>query len=186
MSERLPTFHLEEANEAQKIVLHDIVSGPRGSLNGPFLTWIHSPELASKAESLGVFCRYHTGLPVRLSELAILVTAERWKAQAEWHIHYPIALASGLSVEIADAIRNGLEPKFDNFDEELIYKFSRQLYDSQRISNEIYDRVVVRWGYQTIINLVGLLGYYAMVAMTLNVFGVRAEGQSDLPFSEPQ
>ncbi|MCG3102321.1 hypothetical protein MAQ58_23285, partial [Enterobacter sp. DRP3] len=49
-----------------------------GNLNGPFLGWIASPELAQHAQKLGAFCRYRTGLPLRLSELAILVTAARW------------------------------------------------------------------------------------------------------------
>jgi 4-carboxymuconolactone decarboxylase len=34
------------------------------------------------------------------------------------------------------------------------------------------------------VNLVALLGYYALVAMTLNTFGMRADGQTDLPFPE--
>ena len=48
------------------------------------------------AQRLGAFCRYKTGLSLRLSELAILVTAARWQAQAEWYIHYPIALKAGV------------------------------------------------------------------------------------------
>jgi 4-carboxymuconolactone decarboxylase len=43
---------------------------------------------------------------------------------------------------------------------------------------------VERFGHEVTINLVGLLGYYALVAMTLNVFGMRAEGQETLPFGE--
>ncbi|MCQ4437856.1 hypothetical protein NO135_22915, partial [Clostridioides difficile] len=79
------------ATDEQKAVLADILSGPRGNLNGPFLGWIASPELAQHAQKLGAFCRYRTGLPLRLSERAILVTAARWRSQAEWHIHHPIA-----------------------------------------------------------------------------------------------
>ena len=33
-------------------------------------------------------------------------------------------------------------------------------------------------------NLVGLLGYYTLVAMTLNVFDVKADGQAELPFPD--
>jgi len=46
MTERLPHFELSEATAEQKAVLDEILSGPRGNLNGPFLGWIHSPELA--------------------------------------------------------------------------------------------------------------------------------------------
>src|SRR6201999_4221919 len=117
MNQRLPHFDQSDATPEQKAVLDEILSGPRGNLNGPFLGWIHSPELAQQAQRLGAFCRYRTGLPLRLSELAILVTAARWQAQAEWYIHYPIAMQAGVPADVAEAIRIGLEPKFADADD---------------------------------------------------------------------
>src|ERR1700754_1851996 len=114
MSKRLPQFQAATATDEQKAVLQDILSGPRGNLNGPFLGWIFSPELAQHAQRLGAFCRYQTGLPLRLSELAILVTAARWQAQAEWYIHYPIAMQAGVREADAEAIRLGEKPSFAN------------------------------------------------------------------------
>lgn len=181
---RLPAFDAASATSAQKAVLDEILSGPRGNLNGPFLGWIHSPELAQHAQRLGAFCRYNTGLSLRLSELAILVTAVRWQAQAEWYIHYPIALKAGVPEGLAEQIRTGVEPRFDEPDDALIYAFVTELYDTKRVSDATYARAVERFGHETTINLVGLLGYYALVAMTLNVFGMRAEGQTSLPFPE--
>ena len=181
---RLPAFEAAEASPEQKAVLDEILSGPRGNLNGPFLGWIHSPELAQHAQRLGAFCRYKTGLSLRLSELAILVTAARWQAQAEWYIHYPIALKAGVPEALAEQIRAGATPRFDEPDDALIYAFTTELYDAKRVSDATYARAVERFGHETTINLVGLLGYYALVAMTLNAFGMRAEGQTTLPFSE--
>ncbi|WP_321953468.1 carboxymuconolactone decarboxylase family protein [Paraburkholderia bannensis] len=182
---RLPAFEAASATPEQQAVLAEILSGPRGNLNGPFLGWIHSPELAQHAQRLGAFCRYSTGLPLRLSELAILVTAVRWQAQAEWYIHYPIAIEAGLPEALAEQIRTGAEPVFEEADDALIYAFASELYDTKRVSDATYARAVERFGHQTTINLVGLLGYYALVAMTLNVFGMRAQGQTTLPFPEP-
>jgi 4-carboxymuconolactone decarboxylase len=184
MSERLPPFDLSHATPAQRTVLDEILSGPRGNLNGPFLGWIHSPELAQHAQRLGAFCRYRTGLPLRLSELAILVTAARWRAQAEWHIHYPIALEAGVPPALAEALRQGEPLAFDDADDALIYAFASELYDMKRVSDATYAKAVARFGHEVVINLVGLLGYYALVAMTLNVFEMRAEGQTTLPFAE--
>jgi 4-carboxymuconolactone decarboxylase len=181
---RLPAFDAAQASAEQKAVLEEILSGPRGNLNGPFLGWIYSPELAQHAQRLGAFCRYRTGLPLRLSELAILVTAARWQAQAEWYIHYPIALQAGLPEALAEQIRTGAEPYFDDADDALIYAFATELYDAKRVSDTTYARAIERFGRETIVNLVGLLGYYALVAMTLNVFDMRAEGQTTLPFAE--
>jgi len=184
MNTRLPQFQMSAASEAQKTVLENILNGPRGNLNGPFLAWIHSPELADHAQRLGAFCRYETGLPLRLSELAILVTAARWQSQAEWHIHHPIALDAGLPASVAEAIRVGVQPEFDEPDDALIHAFATELYEHKRVSDATYDASCARFGMVVVINLVGLLGYYALVAMTLNTFGMRAEGQTTLPFAE--
>ncbi|WP_345816244.1 carboxymuconolactone decarboxylase family protein [Paraburkholderia sp. PREW-6R] len=184
MTDRLPHFDPATATPEQLSVLDEILAGPRGNLDGPFLGWIHSPELAQHAQRLGAFCRYETGLPLRLSELAILVTAARWRAQAEWHIHYPIALRAGLTQADAEAIRAGRRPDFADTDNALVYDFASELYETQRVSDATYAKAVERFGHQVVINLVGLLGYYALVAMTLNVFGMRAAGQESLPFPE--
>jgi 4-carboxymuconolactone decarboxylase len=184
MTNRLPPFDASRATPDQKAVLDEILSGPRGNLNGPFLGWIHSPELAQHAQRLGAFCRYKTGLPLRLSELAILVTASRWRAQAEWFIHYPIALDAGVRAEDAEAIRLGQTPSFADADDALIYAFATELYEAKRVTDATYAKTVERFGHEVAINLVGLLGYYALVAMTLNVFGMRAQGQDSLPFAE--
>jgi len=181
---RLPALDFALASPEQKAVLDEILSGPRGNLDGPFLGWIHSPELAQHAQRLGAFCRYRTGLSVRLSELAILVTSVRWRAQAEWYIHYPIALRAGVPEALAEQIRTGATPHFDEPDDALIYAFTTELYETKRVSDATYARAVERFGHETTINLVGLLGYYALVAMTLNVFDMRAEGQTNLPFCE--
>ena len=134
MSRRLPDFQLSEADERQKQVLESILNGPRGNLNGPFIGWIHSPELAQHAQELGAFCRYKTGLSLRLSELAIMVTAARWKSQAEWYIHHPIAVDAGIPDELLEAIRCGLDPDFTQDDDQLIYTFVTELYENKRVS----------------------------------------------------
>ncbi|WP_246793247.1 carboxymuconolactone decarboxylase family protein [Burkholderia perseverans] len=187
MTSRLPSFDRSTATDAQRAVLDEILSGPRGNLDGPFLGWIHSPALAQHAQRLGAFCRYETGLPLRLSELAILTTAARWRSQAEWHIHHPIALQAGVPAAVAEAIRRGDAPAFDggaDSDDALVHRFATELYETQRVSDPTFEAARARFGHPVVINLVGLLGYYALVAMTLNVFGMRANGQQTLPFAE--
>lgn len=184
MHSRLPLFDPDSATSEQQSVLREILNGPRGNLNGPFIGWIHSPELAQHAQRLGAFCRYQTGLPLRLSELAILITAAQWKSQAEWHIHYPIALEAGLPAATAQAIRVGAPPAFEHPDDELIFRFATELYAAKRVSDATYAQAVARFGHTVVVNLVGLLGYYALVSMTLNTFGMRAQGQTTLPFEE--
>ena len=86
--------------------------------------------------------------------------------------------------DLAEAIRQGHRPSFADADDALIHDFASELYDTKRVSDVTYRKAVGRFGHQVVINLVGLLGYYALVAMTLNVFDMRAVGQESLPFAE--
>ncbi len=178
---------LDEASmsDAQHEVLSEILRGPRGNLDGPFLAWIHSPQLANHAQRLGAFCRYATGLELRLSELAILVTAVWWKSQAEWQIHAPIAEKAGLSSQTIEALHLEQTPDFIKADEQLIYRFTRALYETRRVDDVLYAEAVAMFGESVVVELVGVLGYYALVAMTLNTFAVRRDSETALPFAEP-
>ena len=183
---RLPALSPQQMTIEQKSMLDEIAAGPRKNLNGPFVAWIHSPPLGQLAQRLGAYCRYQTGLSLRLSELAILTTAARWQSQAEWHIHLPIALEAGLPAALAEQIRRGDAPDFTDPDDRLVWRFANELYETKRVSEATYDAACARFGLTVVVNLVGLLGYYALVAMTLNVFDMRAEGQTSLPFPEPR
>ncbi|WP_069384793.1 carboxymuconolactone decarboxylase family protein [Halomonas caseinilytica] len=177
---------LNEAHMApeQRRVLDTILSGPRGNLDGPFLAWIHSPELADHAQRLGAFCRYGTRLELRLTELAILFTAAWWQSQAEWQIHEPIAREAGVAEAVIEALREGREPTFERDDEALVVRLGESLYTSRRVDEALYAEAVAAFGEPAMVELVGVFGYYALVAMTLNVFEVR-RGDGPLPFAEP-
>jgi hypothetical protein len=47
MTDRLPPFDPASASDEQKAVLAEILGGPRGNLNGPFVGWIASPSWRS-------------------------------------------------------------------------------------------------------------------------------------------
>ena len=182
---RLSPLSEEQMNESQKAVLRDILSGPRGNLDGPFLAWIQSPELASHAQKLGAFCRYGTRLELRLTELAILVTASWWQSQAEWQIHEPTARSTGLSDSVIESLKQQVLPEFQRDDERIVYRLGRALYEYRRVDDVLYADAVSTLGEPAVVELIGVYGYYAFVAMTLNVFAVRRDGDAPLPFPEP-
>lgn len=149
-----------------------IASGPRGGVRGPLAQWLHRPDLADRAQMLGRYCRYDTLLAPRLSELAILVTARFWSAEFEWRIHKPIALAAGLDPATVDAIQNGAEPAFALEDEAAVYRFSSDLLSDRMVSDKVYSRTVAVLGEPAVVDLVGLLGYYGLISMSINVFEI--------------
>lgn len=156
----------------QKQVFEAIASGPRGGVRGPLAVWLHRAEFAGLAQALGEYCRYHTALEPRLSELAILVTARVWNSEYEWYSHKPIALAAGLSPAVVEEIRHGREPGFGPEDEAVVYVFARELHTRRRVSDETYARAERVLGREAVIDLVGLLGYYTLISMTINVFEI--------------
>ncbi len=169
---RLTVLAESDMNEAQRRAADAIRSGPRSGLRGPFNAWLRSPELCDQAQKLGAFVRFGTSLPQRLKELAILVTARFWNAQFEWYAHARIAREEGLGEAVIAAIHARARPEFTEADEELVYDFSRALHETHQIDDALYAKAVERFGEAGVVELVGVLGYYTLVSMTLNAFQV--------------
>ena len=169
---RLPKPEQDEMTPEQRAVHDRILSGPRGAVQGPLAIWLHRPELADRAQQLGVYCRYGSSLPPRLSELAILTTARIWDAGFEWETHRPPALAAGLSEDIVDALAKDITPSFEAEDEELVYLFTRELNLTRSVSDALYGRTVSCLGRDGTVDLVGVLGYYSLISMTIKAFEV--------------
>ena len=184
---RLPVLDETQMNDAQRALLEAIRSGPRGKSvtpRGPFAVWLHAPESGHLAQALGGHCRYKTALEPRLSEFAILCTARLWKAQYEWFAHAPMAEKAGVKIKTIADLRAGREPKSAPKDERAIYAFIRELYKTNRVSDRTYKRVHAFLGDGGTVELVGILGYYVMISMTLNVFHMMPPADAELAFAE--
>lgn len=171
-------------NEAQQKVFDQVISGPRGTVVGPLRAALHNPELADRWQRLGQVLRFETSLPKRLNELAILVTARRWNCDLEWAIHEQDAIKAGLDPSVSDAIRANSVPDFSEDEEgKEVYGFVWQLLAKGDVDGSVYAAVVDRWGETGVVELTAVVGYYSMVAMTLNVHRIpMPEGLcADLP-----
>ena len=181
---RLPDMVPEKLTPAQRRVHDAIVSGPRGRVQGPLRVWLTSPDLADKAQALGAFCRFGTSLPARLSELAILVTGAHWQAGFEWFAHAPIGIAAGLDTGLVEAIRVGRTPSFARADEAAVHAFAHELMTRRRVSAATYARAIGELGETAVVELVGILGYYSLISMTIVAFEIDLPaGQAD-PFAD--
>ncbi|MBK5958477.1 carboxymuconolactone decarboxylase [Rhodoplanes elegans] len=166
---RIPLPEPDEMTDDQRAVHATVVTGKRGKMIGPLRAVIHSPELARRWSALGEFLRYDTCLPPRLNELAIIVVGRHYTSQVEWWAHSAAAAAAGLGAEIIEAIRVGEAPVFADPDEADVYEFARQLVQSGQVEDAVYAAIVQRFGARGAVELAGVVGYYTMVSMTLNV-----------------
>jgi 4-carboxymuconolactone decarboxylase len=181
--ERPPILDENNLSAEQRPIYDAIMSGPRGIVEGPLRVWLQSPGLADKAQALGAFCRYGTQLPPVLSELAILVTGAHWRAGFEWAVHAPIAAKAGLAPEVIEAIRTGAEPRFSDDKQAAVHAFARELHAKRTVSEETYRRAVEALGLQAVVDLVGILGYYTLISMTINAFQVPLPDGAPEPFT---
>ena len=169
---RLKTIENKDMTERQRQIHEEIVSGPRGQVRGPLAIWLYRPELADRAQKLGRYCRYNTSLEPRLSELAILTTARIWDAAFEWQAHVPHALSGGVDSLVIDSLSADQTPDFANEDEEIVYRVTREINTTRQLSDETYNQAIKILGIEATVDLIGLLGYYALISMTIKAFNI--------------
>ena len=164
---RIPLLPPDDMTPEQRKVYDAVVAGPRGKLRGPLRAALHRPELADKWQQLGELLRYRTSLPPRLSEIAILVTARRWHCQLEWHMHEQMARKAGLPPAVIDDIHAGRRPaRRCRSTRGLRLRGGAQTAARPSARRPIGARS--RAGAVGVVELTALIGYYTMVAMTLN------------------
>ena len=170
---RVPELDVTELDERQRAVYRSI-AGSRAMerVIGPLNIWLRNPELAETAQRLGAYCRFGTKLPTRLSELAILVIAVHWQADFEWWAHRPIAVGAGLDPALLDRLAAGDPVRFETPDEQVVYEFTRELLQNQKVSDSLFERGRAILGLDGVIDLTGILGYYTLIAMTVKVFEI--------------
>ena len=179
--DRFPQLAPEAMSPAQRQAADAIASGPRKSLSGPFNAWLRSPELADRLQKVGEYIRFHSSVPRKLNEFAILITARAWDAEFEWYAHYPLALRAGLEPAVAKDLAEGRRPAAMGPDEAVVYDFLTELRRDRRVGDATFGRAKALLGEQGVIDLIGVAGYYDTVSMTLNVAQVAPPEPGPLP-----
>lgn len=168
-ADRMPEIPADALTAAQTAAAETFAAERGVSVFGPFVPLLRSPDMMLCASRMGLHLRYNSVLPLRISEFAILIVAREWSAQVEWYIHHPIALQAGVAPETARALAEGRRPESMSADEALAYAFSIELQRNRGVSDPTYAALVARFGEQGAIDLTGINGYYALLAMTMNV-----------------
>jgi len=167
--DRMPPIPPDRLTPDQRAAAEEIAGGRRGAVYGPFVPALRSPEFTRRLQALGEYLRYDHVLAPRLREMAILLTAREWRQEFEWAIHAPIALDAGLASAVVDAIAEGRRPPAMREDEAVLHDFVGELLRRHEVGDETYARAVGAFGEQGVIDLVGAVGYYATLAMIMNV-----------------
>ena len=176
----------EAMTEAQKAAVAEAVSGIRGRVPAPMVAWLQNPELASRGQKLGELLRYQTTLEPRLSELAILVCGRHWTSHHEWTAHKREGLKAGMDPEVIAAIAARRTPSLRDAREQAVYDVSTTLLATGRVPKPLYEAGVAALGERGMVELVGILGYYCLVALTLNTFELGIPGSIAPELNDPE
>lgn len=169
---RIAPLPADRMTPAQK-KLADEIAGPRSGLaRGPFPIWLKSPELLKRVNDLALYFKDERALPARLRELAILVNARHWTSQYQWHVHLRHARRLGIDEAALAAIAPGHRPEFADGAERAVYDFAHEMYAPGEISDATYRAALAAIGEQGVIELVTLLGFYSLIAVSIKGFDV--------------
>ena len=183
MAQRFPKLTPGQMTPAQRAVAAEISAGPRGEVRGPFIAWIHHPELARRLQALGEQLRWKATLPPQLIELAVLICARRWTCQHEWFMHEKLAREAGLDSRILASLSQGEKPKDLSADQAAVYAFCTDLHATGRASDAAFEAVRARFGLEGALELIALSGYYSLMAMVLNTAGMPLPGDAKPPLA---
>jgi hypothetical protein len=169
---RVPVLHspADLSGEARRIA--ERIVDTRKSLEGPFSVWMHAPEWAERVAHLGTLVRWEGTLELRIRTLAALVVGRHFQAQYVWGIQGVIGAERGVPRSTIDAIREGRSDGIPPEDLQII-DFTRQLLRKNRVDEPLAQAVLTRLGADRYVQLTTCIGYYAMLAMTVN--GVELE-----------
>jgi 4-carboxymuconolactone decarboxylase len=166
----------------QRTMTTNLLNGPRRGMGGPFNVMLRSPEMGDLAQKLGEYARFRPSIPAKLREMAIIITGRHWTSHYEWYAHRTAAAQAGLSESIISAIANRRRPTGMQPDEEAVYNFATELLETKQVSDATFKAAVDRFGEKGVVDIIGVMGYYQLVSMLLNVdrYPLPAGAQQEL------
>jgi 4-carboxymuconolactone decarboxylase len=176
---RLPTITGKDQVPEKDRPIVDAITQSRGALQGPFTMFLHCPELAGRVAHLGAFVRFEGSLDMRVRVLAAMTVARELEAAYVWGAQTGGARRLGVPEATITAIREnhsrGLPPE----DAEII-EFTRQLLRNHRVDEASVRSLQRRFANEGFIELTGAIGYYSMLAMTVNACELEAAPGAEL------
>lgn len=196
---RLQKLHPSELNVEQKEAYDTIVRGRRsagvgakyllddvGRLEGPFNAMLLNPRMGQALQALGAAVRYESSLAGRAREVAILEVATHCHCEYEWLVHEQVGAAEGLSREELAAVHSGRHAASLSELECCVRDVVRELLETRDLGEGSFVRLQEGVGLSGVQELLTLVGYYELLALSLRVWrvalprgGCETEGENE-------
>lgn len=175
--QRLPNIAPDKMDAAQKKAVDDYKAARGVALTqGPFMPMLYSPEAMTATRAAGDYYRYKTSIGQKLTEFVALLTAREWSADYEWSAHAGEAEKYDITPGMIEAMRVGRRPDAMSPDQTLCYDFVAELFHNKQVSDVTYEKARKRFGEKGVVDITGIVGYYTLLAMQLNVAQVAPQG----------
>jgi alkylhydroperoxidase family enzyme len=195
MHGRLPWPTPAELDEPRRAVYDAIAGGPRatgpqafrltddeGRLEGPFNAMLVSPGVGLALQELGAAVRYRTSFTDRAREIAILALAALRRSDFEWYAHERVGRRAGLSDEELSALLAGTEPSSFSHHESVLLQTTRLLAGPGDLDDEAFTAAETALGREQLAELVVLVGYYDLLALSLRTWRTPLPAGEASPF----
>jgi 4-carboxymuconolactone decarboxylase len=195
MHGRLPWPTPAELNEPRRAVYDAIAGGPRatgpqsfrltddeGRLEGPFNAMLVSPGVGLALQDLGAAVRYRTSLTDRAREIAILALAALRRSDFEWYAHERVGRRAGLTDEEMSALLTGDDPSSLSDDETVLLRTTRLLGTAGDLDDDAFATAEAVLGREQLAELLVLVGYYDLLALSLRVWRTPLPAGESSPF----
>lgn len=174
--ERMSMIPADKLTEAQKKAVADYKALRGADLTGPpWSVLLRVPDQIVPALQIRLHYLNRSVLGPKLTEFAILTAARRWTNNWEWNAHSTAAASAGLSAGIVSAVADGRRPERMSEDEAIVYDVSLELQNNQSVSDATYARAVSKFGEPGVVELASIQGYYAYLAMVMNVARISTQ-----------
>lgn len=154
---------------------------PRDPLNFDILgVLVRHPKMAREFLTYNAFLLQRGELPIRLRELAVLRIAHLRRSVFFWGEHHRIARAGGLSDDAIARLARGNDG-FDGHDL-VVLEATDELLAAGRAAPETWQRLVDELGTHQAMELIFVVGTYAMLAMACDTWQLSPPpGSAALP-----
>jgi 4-carboxymuconolactone decarboxylase len=180
---RFPQLTMAQLTDEQRPLAEAIMRISSVGIAGPYNPMLRSPTFGQRMFELLDYLRWHSSLPPRLNEFAILITGRLWRSQVEWYAHLPLALKAGLSPTIIADLKANKRPAAMQADEAAVYDFVMELSTKHAVSDETFGRAKMLLGEQPLVDLTAVAGTYVTVAMLLAMAQEGVPPGKEAPFA---
>jgi 4-carboxymuconolactone decarboxylase len=180
---RFPELATEQLTPAQKTWVDSVAAPPRNAnfKLPPYRIYMRSPALAERITGMSDYLRWNTQFPARLTEFAILLSARNWNSHWIWRGHYKAAMKGGLDPKVGTELAAGKKPAGMQEDEAVLYELATEIFRDKKVSDATYAAALAKFGERGIVELIGLMGYYDLVAMLLIAGNAVPPADAEVP-----